>query len=87
MWGEYFSQVLNYSGQSAWLQSFNLPLLESSQKCLGQEQDVWYGGASQFLAFVAQLDRALPSGGKGRGFESRRMHHLQTYNTITKTSP
>lgn len=24
---------------------------------------------------VAQLDRALPSEGKGRGFESRRAHH------------
>ncbi len=25
---------------------------------------------------VAQLDRALDSGSKGRGFESRRAHHL-----------
>ncbi len=25
---------------------------------------------------VAQLDRALPSEGKGREFESRRVHHL-----------
>ena len=32
-----------------------------------------YGGAVS--APVAQLDRALPSGGKGRGFESRRVHH------------
>ena len=27
-------------------------------------------------AFVAQLDRASPSGGEGRKFESSRMHHL-----------
>ncbi len=27
------------------------------------------------LALVAQLDRALPSGGRGREFESRRVHH------------
>jgi hypothetical protein len=29
----------------------------------------------QSIAPVAQLDRALPSEGKGRGFESRRVHH------------
>src|SRR5450830_274928 len=27
-------------------------------------------------ASVAQLDRVLPSEGRGRGFESRRVHHL-----------
>ena len=27
---------------------------------------------------VAQLDRALDSGSKGRGFESRRAHHLES---------
>jgi hypothetical protein len=37
-------------------------------------------------AFVAQLDRALPSGGKGRGFESRRMHHQEKSNDSTSTS-
>ncbi len=33
-----------------------------------------------FMAPVAQLDRALPSGGRGRGFESLRACHL---NTVT----
>ena len=28
-----------------------------------------------FFAPVAQLDRALPSGGKGQGFESLRAYH------------
>ncbi len=28
-------------------------------------------------ALVAQLDRALPSGGKGHGFESLRVHHCK----------
>jgi hypothetical protein len=28
------------------------------------------------FAPVAQLDRALPSGGKGREFESRLVHHF-----------
>jgi hypothetical protein len=30
----------------------------------------------QLFAPVAQLDRALPSGGKGRGFESRRVRQF-----------
>ena len=29
-----------------------------------------------FSAPVAQLDRVLPSEGRGRGFESRLVHHL-----------
>lgn len=29
-------------------------------------------------ASVAQLDRVLPSEGRGRGFESRRVHQIQT---------
>jgi hypothetical protein len=28
------------------------------------------------LASVAQLDRALPSEGRGRGFEFLRVHHI-----------
>lgn len=32
--------------------------------------------ASRGAASVAQLDRVLPSEGRGRGFESRRMRHL-----------
>ena len=28
-------------------------------------------------ASVAQLDRVLPSEGRGRGFESRRVHQIQ----------
>ena len=28
------------------------------------------------FAPVAQLDRALPSGGRGQGFESLQAHHL-----------
>lgn len=34
-----------------------------------------YHGAR--VAPVAQLDRVLPSEGRGRGFESRLVHHLQ----------
>jgi hypothetical protein len=33
-----------------------------------------YHGAR--VALVAQLDRVLPSEGRGRGFESRRVRHL-----------
>ena len=31
---------------------------------------------------VAQLDRALPSGGRGRGFESRRIHTPNIHRTL-----
>ena len=34
------------------------------------------GMMSPAQASVAQLDRVLPSEGRGRGFESRRVHHL-----------
>lgn len=34
-----------------------------------------YDGAR--TAPVAQLDRVLPSEGRGRGFESRLVHHIQ----------
>ena len=37
--------------------------------------------APQHNAFVAQLDRALPSEGKGRWFKSNRMHHFKTQNS------
>jgi hypothetical protein len=33
-----------------------------------------YSGYPLPIGHVAQLDRALPSGGRGRGFESRRVH-------------
>lgn len=34
------------------------------------------GMMSPAQASVAQLDRVLPSEGRGRGFESRRVHHI-----------
>lgn len=37
---------------------------------------------AKLIAFVAQMDRALPSGGKGRGFESRRMRHKRENDTV-----
>lgn len=38
--------------------------------------------ASRGAASVAQLDRVLPSEGRGRGFESRRMRHLLSFSLI-----
>lgn len=41
------------------------------------------------FAFVAQLDRALPSEGKGYGFESRQVHHnplLRSHQQYSITS-
>ena len=35
------------------------------------------GMMSPAQASVAQLDRVLPSEGRGRGFESRRVHQIQ----------
>ncbi len=37
-------------------------------------------------ALVAQLDRVLPSEGRGRGFESRQAHHLILLNILKKQS-
>lgn len=36
----------------------------------------------KYVAPVAQLDRALPSGGRGREFESRRVRHLLAKITL-----
>ena len=37
------------------------------------------GMMSPAQASVAQLDRVLPSEGRGRGFESRRVHHIFSF--------
>ena len=39
------------------------------------------GMMSPAQASVAQLDRVLPSEGRGRGFESRRVHHTNQWVT------
>ena len=39
----------------------------------GRHADEYHGAR---VAPVAQLDRVLPSEGRGRGFESRLVHHL-----------
>ena len=39
----------------------------------GRHTDEYYGAR---IAPVAQLDRVLPSEGRGRGFESRRVHQI-----------
>ena len=46
--------------------------------CNGSIHTLWFS-VSDLLpdtAPVAQLDRALPSGGRGRGFESLRARHV-----------
>jgi hypothetical protein len=36
---------------------------------------------------VAQLDRALPSGGRGPAFESRRVHHISSRSSLSTLIP
>ena len=55
----------------------------------GRHADEYHGAR---VAPVAQLDRVLPSEGRGRGFESRLVHHLlslvsQGIALLTETCP
>lgn len=44
------------------------------------------GMMSPAQASVAQLDRVLPSEGRGRGFESRRVHHIAVSGCLRQST-
>lgn len=44
------------------------------------------GMMSPAQASVAQLDRVLPSEGRGRGFESRRVHHILVSDCLRQST-
>ncbi len=45
------------------------------------------GMMSPAQAPVAQLDRVLPSEGRGRGFESRLVHHIAIQTCLRQSAP
>lgn len=47
---------------------------------------LWYENGNQICGRVAQLDRALASEAKGRGFKSRLVHHRHTTVAVCCTA-